>query len=90
MSSVSGLRCIPFCLRMCRCRAGEAAKVEKVVEVASLVRWVCGVLSGGGVWSMRGPSRGLAKDGERVAKFQNVASLCNFSVLGRGVLASLG
>ena len=89
-STVSGLRCIPFCLRMCRCRAGEAAKVEKVVVVTSLVCWVCGVLSGGGVWSMRGPSRRLAKDGERVAKFRNVASLGNFSILGQGVLAYFG
>ena len=64
--------------------------MEKFYGEASSVCRVCGVLSGGGVWSMRGPFRRLAKDGERVAKFQNVASLGNFSVLGRGVLACLG
>mgnify|MGYP002813058763 CR=1 FL=1 len=58
--------------------------------VAALVCWVCGVLSGGGVWSMRGQIRRFAKDRECVAKFRNVASLGNFSILGRGVLAYFG
>ncbi len=39
---------------------------------------------------VHGPNQGLAKDGERVATFQSVASLGTFSVLVRGVLASFG
>ena len=58
--------------------------MEKVVVVASLVYWVCGVLSGG-----RGPSRRLAKDGECVAKFRNVASLGNLVFWGGAFLPIL-